>query len=267
MHVLVADRLNPMVRRDLDEAGWGWLDRSGHLRLMAGHVEIDREISSLTGPEPTAPDPLARRTGLAVALALLSSSDGCSLRRLAQQAGVSLGAGHATTRQLTESGLLDEGRRRDPDLFWAFAAHWRVRWFHLASGPLPDIPEASKRLLRMRFEEPDAPGWAEVGDVAARAHGARVAGDASPRLYVPDQRALTWALRTWGEAREEATAHLAVAPTPNATRGRTDEETGYEWPVARPIVVALQLASDNSSRSREVLTAWGPATIGLDGVW
>lgn len=267
--ILVADRLDPLTRRALEDAGWGWLDRSGHLRVMAGSVQIDRTIESLTGPEPTPPAPLARPTGLAVALELLSSTGDDSLRSLARRAAVSLGAAHATITQLKESGLLEDNRRRDPDLFWAVASHWRVRWFPLASGPLPGIHEATRRLLRMRLDDPAAPGWAEVGDVAARAHGARVAGDAAARLYVPDQRALTWALRTWGEAGDPtaATAFLAVAPTLNATTRREDASTGSEWPVARPIVVALQLASDGSSRSREILAAWDVEEMGLARVW
>lgn len=266
--VVVVDQLDSQARMTLQEAGWGWLDRAtGHLRVMAPSVQIDRDVPGLSGPDTSLPDPLARPTGLAVALELLLSDEQRSLRHLATAAGVSLASAHVAVNGLEELGLLVDGRRSGPRLFWAVAERWRVRWFPLARGPLPGIPESVRNLLRMGFEDRTGEGWAEVGDTAAQAFGARVAAESVPRLYVPDQRALTWAIRTWGEAVDEqaATSHLAVPPTPHAVRRRV--EGGGEWPLASPIVVALELASDGSSRSREILEDWTKLPPGLQRVW
>lgn len=267
--VLVADQLDPGARRALQDAGWGWLDRSGHLRLMAGPLQIDRPVPNLSGPDPTPPQPLARPTGLAVALELLRGEQPRSIRELAGRSGVSVGAAHSAAKELRDAHLLDGMRRRDPDLFWAVADHWHVRWFALKTGPNPGIPEATRRLLRMRFDQRELPGWAEVGDLAAQVYGARMAGDTPARLYLPDERALTWALRTWGEAHEDrsATASIAVAPVTNAVMHRRNEPTRREWPLAQPIVVALNLASDPSPRSREILDTWDTSRAEVDRVW
>lgn len=256
LRVLVADHVDPGLRLELEAAGWGWLDRSGHLRLVRGGLQVDRRLSNLIGPDTAPIDPFARPTGLAVAVCLLEGSGNGSVRGLATAAGVSTGAAHSALTDLATLGLLEEGQRRDPDLFWAVAARWSTRWYALASGPGPDIPASVQRLLRFGFDDASSPGWAEVGDRVAQAYGARVAAEAPPKLYLPDQRALTWALRTWEPARDDraATAWLTVPPTKSATSGRVD--LGNAFLAARPIVVALDLAADGSPRSREVLEDW-----------
>jgi hypothetical protein len=267
VRVLVADQLDPGVRKALKDAGWGWLDRTGHIRIMAGPVQIDRAIPGLLGPDPSRPDPLGRPTGLAAALELLSSEEPRSVRALARASGVSVAAAHSTLTELETVGLLSEGRPRHPDLFWAVADRWQIRWFALAREPATDIPPPTQALLRMRLDDVDLPGWAEVGDRAAQAFGARVAAESAPRLYVPDRRALTWALRTWGEATEAhaASSSIAVPPTTRATTQRSKVDDG--WPCARPLVVALTLASDGSARSREILAGWDRLPGGLQRVW
>lgn len=254
--VLVADHVDPGLRMELEAAGWGWLDRSGHLRLVRGGLQVDRRLSSLIGPDTAPIDPLARPTGLAVAICLLEGSETDSVRGLASAAGVSTGAAHSALTELTTLGLVEDGRRRDPDLFWAVAARLSTRWYALGSGPGPDIPASVQRLLRFGLDDVTAPGWAEVGDRVAQTYGARVAGEGPPRFYLPDQRALTWALRTWEPARDAraATAWLTVPPTKAAASGRMD--VGNDFLAARPTVVALDLAADGSPRSREVLEDW-----------
>lgn len=267
LRVLVADQLDPGARKALKDAGWGWLDRTGHLRIMAGPVQIDRPVPSLLGPDPRPADPLRRPTGLAVALELLSSDTPASMRALARDAGVSVAAAHATVGELARSGLVTEGRARHPDLFWALADRWPLRWFPLVAEPTPKIPSTTRALLRMRLDEPHLPGWAEVGDRAAQRFGARVATEGPRRFYLPDRRALTWALRTWGEAAEERSASclIAVPPTSHATTDRVDD--GGDWPGARPLVVAVDLASDGTPRSREILDGWTPPPEKLRRVW
>lgn len=268
LHVLVADRVDPGLREQLQQSGWGWLDRSGHIRLVRGPLQIERDIPSLLGPDVTPMDPLDRPSGLAVALCLLETETGGSVRATAQRAGVSVGAAHRALQGLRSLGLIDSGGRRDPELFWAVAARWRTRWHALATGPNPGMAQPVQRLLRMGFDDPDAPGWAVAGDAAAQAFGARVASEGPLRLYVTDQRALTWALRTWDASTDDrdATALLAVPPTPSAVAPRVDLLTS-EFMYARPVVVALDLASDGSSRSRAVLEGWDPTGGGAARVW
>jgi hypothetical protein len=265
--VLVADQLDPGARKALKDSGWGWLDRTGHIRIMAGAVQIDRAIPGLLGPNPSAPDPLGRPTGLAVALELLGGCELPSIRALARESGVSVAAAHATITELAMIGLLSEGRPRHPDLFWAVADRWQVRWFPLAREPGTDVPQTTQALLRMRLDDVELPGWAEVGDRAAQAFGVRVAAEGAPRFYVPDRRALTWALRTWGEASEDraGSSSVAVPPTVRATAQRSHAASG--WPYARPLVVALALASDGNARSREILASWDQLPEGLQRVW
>lgn len=266
--VLVVDQLDSQARMLLHEAGWGWLDRaSGHLRLMAGPVQIDRRVPDLGGPTTTLPDPLSRPTGLAVALELLISDERRSIRRLASAAQVSVASAHDAVTGLEQLHLVADGRPHDQRLFWAVAERWRVRWFPLARGPLPDVSDPVRALMRMGLEDPEAEGWAEVGDAAAQAYGARVATTFAPQLYVPDQRALTWALRTWGQTSDDrlATTFLAVPPTPRAVRDR--RESRSEWPLAHPVVVALSLAADGDRRSRDVLDGWTELPQGVTRVW
>ena len=45
--VLVADRLVPASRQALNDAGWGWLDRRGHLRLRSGPLILDADLPSM----------------------------------------------------------------------------------------------------------------------------------------------------------------------------------------------------------------------------
>jgi hypothetical protein len=118
----------------------------------------------LVGPDPQPPEPLRRRTGLAVALELLSSDEPTPVRTLARAAGVSVAAAHATLGELARSGLVTDGRARHPDLFWAVADHWRLRWFPLVSEPTAQIPSTTHALLRMRLDEPGLEGWAEPTD-------------------------------------------------------------------------------------------------------
>jgi DNA-binding transcriptional ArsR family regulator len=275
-HAVVADRLGSSQRRLLVQAGWGWLDRSGHVRLREGGIAVDREIESLLGPDPTPPDPLGRPSGLAVALTLLREpSRVFTVREIARSVDLSAGAVSTALSELEENGLLHRGRRpRVPDLFWEVAARWRVRWFGLADRPRPSIDQSVGDLMQFGFDDVRAPGWAATGDLAAQVYGMRiVATGEAPRIYVPSQRALTWAVRTWGEAHTSSVGatHVGVPPTTEATRGRVDHPSlsdAVGWPLASPLVVALTMASDPDPRSREVLATWDPAPeLEVTRVW
>jgi hypothetical protein len=273
--VVVADRLGPAQRDLLEQAGWGWLDRSGHLRIQAGTVFVERPIPSLRGPVPTLSDPLTRPSGLAIALASLADPHAeLTVREIAVAAQVSVGSASETASELQQIGLLDRARRPAvPELFWEVAAKWRVRWFPLARWPRAELEAGVERLLQFGFGT-SGPGWAEVGAIAAQSYGVPVvASGEPPRLYVPTQRALTWAIRTWGEAHEvsEGAVRVAVPPTGFAVRNRQERPHANSldgWPLASPLVVAVTMAADRDPRAREVLQGWNPSVeVGQPRVW
>lgn len=260
--VVVADWIDPGLREELERAAWGWLDRTGHLRLIAGGFHIDREIHPLVPPEVRPSHPLRRESGLAVAIELLErkaslprgETGDATVRAIAEAAGVSVGSAHRAITELTSLALLDEDGWPRSSLFWMASREWVVRWFPVSRLPTPEVSETVQRLLRFQLDDLDAPGWAEAGDGAAATYGAPIATESQPRLLLPDRRALTWALRTFGEATDErsASAFVAVPPTAAAVHRR---RPGTPWPLARPMVIALALAS-SGPRGREALDHW-----------
>lgn len=267
--VLVADLIGKEQRRVLAENGWGWLDRSGHVRLVVGGVFIDRDIDSLLGPETTVLDPLVRASAVSVAFLLLREpTRRWSVRTLASAAELSVGAVSEARQGMEESGLLDERRAPTTELFWELASRWKPRWYGLRDTPTADLDPLVARILRMELADLDLPGWGEVGASAARGYGAPVFGEEPPRIFLPSQRALTWAMRTWGESRDgaEPTAHVAVPPTVLATRWRTPT-SARGWPAASPLAVALELADGRDPRGREILDGWSPPQELQARVW
>lgn len=260
--VVVADWVDPELRDELARAAWGWLERAGHLRLIGGGFHIDRQIDPLLGPDAQPPNPLRRESGLNVAIELLelrssvpSTTDwDVTVRTVAAASGLSVGSAHRALTELTELALLDEDGAPRPPLFWSVAQEWTVRWFPLLRPPAPEVSETVRRLLRFGLDDLHEVGWAAAGDGAAAQYGAPVIAEGPPRLLLPDRRALTWALRTFGEATDErsASAFVAVPPTVAAVRRR---HPTTPWPLARPIVVALGLAS-SGPRGREALEQW-----------
>lgn len=260
--VVVADSIDPDLRDELSRASWGWLERTGHLRLIAGGFHIDRDIDPLLAPAVQRRNPLRRESGLAVALELLalkaSAPPGTewrvTVREVAAASGVSVGSAHKAITELTDLGLLGKDGMPRSSLFWSAAREWVVRWFPLSKRPVPDVSETVQRLLRFRLEDLAEAGWAAAGDGAAAAYGAPIVAEGPPRLLLPDQRALTWALRTFGEAADErsASAFVAVPPTEAAVRRRHPRRL---WPLARPVVIAIELAS-SGPRGREALEQW-----------
>ena len=80
-------------------------------------------------------------------------------------------------------------------------------------------------------------------------------------FYVPDQATLRRAVVLLGRAlsRSVASCAVQVAPVEAVCSRRVDLATNpYEWPLAHPVFVALDLAQD-SGRGREVLDAWTPS--------
>ena len=82
--------------------------------------------------------------------------------------------------------------------------------------------------------------------------------DTPPDLYVPDERVLSWLLARSVVAADwpHRTVSVAVAPTPLVCDPRL-RHPGDEWPLAHPVVVALDLATDRG-RGRQVVDEWDP---------
>lgn len=267
--LVVADRLAEHTRDVLRERGWGWLDRRrGQLRLWAPGLRLDAVLPAparpTAGTEARVRNPFSA-SGRRLALWLLLHPDEpASPRAIAREIGVSAGQISNLLRAFGAEALL----RRDrsplvPELFWALADHWRPRRHALLALPSAEqLAEAS---------ELKAKQWV-VGDTcAAAAYGAPVAvREGYPcDLYVPDQRALSWLLNRCDPAPDATKRGATVAVAPVALvhdrRFTRPDPSGGPWPLAHPVVVALDLAADRA-RGREVLEAWEPPA-GVTRVW
>jgi hypothetical protein len=109
------------------------------------------------------------------------------------------------------------------------------------------------------------------GGVAAAAMGAPIVigSAAPPDFYVPTAALLSRAIRRLGESEfDHRGATLAAAPSPLVTRLRRNADSmaapGLHWPLAHPVVVALDLAQDRA-RGQEILAEWNPE--GAIRVW
>lgn len=254
--LLVSDRITSDARRLLEESGWSYLDRRGHLRLRAPGILVDTEVlpTGLPGQVSDPREPLAGAAGLAVAYRLLVLPD-----RPATPTKSGTGFAPSTVsvalRRIRDAGLIDsEGRPILPELFWALAERWRPRRRWLAQAPDPSEDGS----------DPAGPGWRLTGTSAAVELGAPVVASGSPLdLYVPGPAALSIALRRHGLAPDPAVAAASVAVPPVAAV--TDlpvSRTAGGWLLAHPVAVALELAQDRG-RGREILQDWSS----VERVW
>lgn len=267
--VLVADEITESTRQLLRDEGWGYLDRRGRLWFSAAGVRInDTELAAMPreGTLGRPAEPITGRAGLGVALQLLMHPDrAAGVRELARAVGCSPSSAHAALARLRDAALVEpDGRPLVPALFWAVVEVWRPARYPVAREPAPgDI----------RMDTDEGSGWVVSGDVAAAAWGAPIAvGSASPPdLYAPTTRDLRQAIRRLGEASwadRAATVASAgvVAVTSEGERQHQSLATPWlHWPLAHPVVVALDLAQDKS-RGREILEDWGSPS-GYTRVW
>lgn len=260
VRLLVGDRLVPRVRDQLRDGGWSWLDRRGHLYLMAPGVLVDTDVAPLSDVSRRARPVLETDVGLDVATALLTEPNRkLSIRALVAFTGRSLGAVHQSVRGLTDDGLVGPGGLPLlPELFWEVTARWRPRRTALTVAPDP----TDERLAGQLGLLAPAGGWVLCDTLAANAYGAAavVRGDHPPDFYVPDERAIRVARQVLGDASslERRRATVALAPA-TWTCLRPVELPGPRttWPAAHPVVVALDLSVD-AGRGREVLDGWTP---------
>lgn len=264
--VVIADRIAERSRQTLREHGWGWLDRRrGHLRIWVPGLRIDSPVTPTRGRDevrpPTNPFTPAGRT---LALWMLAHPDvPASPRALHRELGISAGQVSNLLRAFDAASLV----RRDrtplvPELFWALVEQWWPRRHGLAALPSHAELAASPELQVDR--------WVLTDSVAAVRFGAPlvVRPDAPPDLYVPDERVLSWLLARSVVAADwpHRTVSVAVAPTPLVCDPRL-RHPGDEWPLAHPVVVALDLATDRG-RGRQVVDEWDPTPAsGIRRVW
>lgn len=263
--VLVGGRISQAVREELKDAGIGFYDARGHMRLMRPPLRVDapaRPKSDDVGP--VTHDPLAHAGGLDVALYLLDEPaflERFSLRRLAGALERAPSTVSNALRALRDDYLVDEHNRPlVPDLFQAVLRHWHPKRTPLGGMPRPNEGRLNERLQLNLHNVSLTPGWAVADAHAAAAWGAPVVLDTTspPDFYVPSTRALNTARTSYGTTsygRHICTA--AVAPAPFVVRYRSDlsTTTGSVFPVVRPVIAALDLASD-PGRGRETLEAW-----------
>jgi hypothetical protein len=248
--LVVADRISEPGREELRRAGWGWLDRRGHVRVWTPGVRIESPIGVGTGStRARLADPWTT-VGLEVALAALIDPEArVTARRVAPRIGRSVGATHEIIARFVEVGLVGPNTKQPllPELFWETAAHWPddgwqpvpVGLEELAASVGPDI------LVR-------------VDERAATLGGARIpaVGDLPARCYVPSAGALRRALRL---ADRERATRCWVRRSPVAylpENGDHPPDADHPWRVAHPIVCALRLGRD-PARGKEIVDAWG----------
>jgi hypothetical protein len=244
--MLVADRVTAEAKDRLADAGWGWFDRRGHLRLRSPGLLVDTNVPATTR-ESTAPaEPIRGRAGIAVAYRLLTHPEEPVSTTRSGLGFAPSTISEAQTR-LRAAGLIDDaGIGVTPELFWALAERWAPERSWLAEQPDPDAS--------------DTAGWCVTGTVAASELGAPVVSiGATPDLYVPGPVVVTIAARRYGVARDAgvAVASIAVAPATEVTN-ETRPPMHQRWPLADPVAVALDLAQDRA-RGREILEDWSPS--------
>jgi DNA-binding transcriptional ArsR family regulator len=263
--LVVGDRVTETARRLLTEHRAGYYDLRGHLALRSASVVIDAEVEPVSGRAERT-HALSGTAGLEVATALLMEpARGWAVRELARRLGRSASTVSEVLSALRESGLVDDRHRVEgTELFWQVADRWPANRIYLAQLPMPGGDATIMRPLRLGLDDAEnTTGWALTDSAAAAVYGAPLAVRTGQLLdfYVPDQVTLRRATTLLGAAssRSQARCAVQVAPVRAACSQRVDLATNpFEWPLAHPVFVALDLAQD-AGRGREVLGAWTPA--------
>jgi hypothetical protein len=194
----VGDLVTAAAQDALREAGWGWLDRRGHLVLRAKGVHIDADVSA--DERPTAGTPAHTISGMAAiswaAALLMSPEDPPAMREVARRLSLSHSAIVAAAKKLKAASLVRaDGRPLVPELFWALAEEW-----HPAPVALAELPPAgdAKTYGALEVNLDEGPGWAVAGTIGAAAirpggddgehlvmtHATQGAEDGHPRFVV-----------------------------------------------------------------------------------
>jgi hypothetical protein len=260
--ILVADELSEASRKLLREHGWGYFDRRGRLWLRINGVTInDTELQPQPRHRSDAPgaNPLTGRVALGMALWMLMHPDEIAgVRALSRELECSPSTAHDAMKRLKGAALVrPDNAPLLPELFWAVADVWRPERHYVVRAPAPDDAATTFGLGE------DGPALVISSDVAAAAWGAPVVVQSGARadFYVAPA-VLQRAVRRLGPASEtEAGASLAAAPIRAVWKEAFDHPSRatpwLHWPLAHPVVVALDLAQDRS-RGREIIADWDP---------
>lgn len=262
--LVVGDRVTETARRLLIEQRAGYYDLRGHLALRSANVVIDADVEPVLGRAERA-HALSGDAGLEVATALLMEpAAGVAVRELARRLGRSASTVSDVLAALRRAGLVDDRHRvKGTELFWQVADRWPAARAYIARLPIPGDLAAITNPLRLGLDDAENTiGWALTDSAAAVAYGAPLAVRTGQLLdfYVPDQAIARRATALLGGAssRSQARCAVRVAPVPAACSHRVDLVTNpFEWPLAQPVFVALDLAQD-AGRGREILSAWTP---------
>jgi hypothetical protein len=262
--LVVGDRVTETARRLLVEHRAGYYDLRGHLALRSASVVIDADVEPVSGRVERT-HALNGSAGLEVATALLMEpAAGVAVRELARRLSRAASTVSEVLAALRLAGLIDDRHRVEgTQLFWQVADRWPATRTHLARLPAPGHNATMAKPLRLGLHDAEnTAGWALTDSAAAVAYGAPLAVRTVQLLdfYVPDQATARRAATLLGAAssRSQARCAVRVAPVPAACSHRVDlAASPFEWPLAHPVFVALDLAQD-TGRGREILDAWTP---------
>ncbi len=262
--LVVGDRVTETARRLLVEHHAGYYDLRGHLALRSPNVVLDADVEPVSGRVERT-HALSGSAGLEVATALLMKpAAGAAVRELARRLGRSASTVSEILAVLRRAGLIDDRHRVEgTQLFWQVADRWPATRVHLAQLPMPGDNDTTTKPLRLGLHDAEnTTGWALTDSAAAVTYGAPLAVRSGQLLdfYVPDQAILRRATTLLGAAasRSQARCAVRVAPVSATCSHRVDAASNpFEWPLAHPVFVALDLAQD-AGRGREILEAWTP---------
>ncbi|MEO6627040.1 MAG: hypothetical protein ABIP03_00575 [Aquihabitans sp.] len=252
--LVVADRLSEPGREVLRNAGWGWLDRRGHLRVWAPGLRLESPFGD--GSSARRASAISRASnpwttvGLEIAVAsLIAPADQVTARRIAPRIHRSVGAVHELIARFTEVGLVGPTTRLPllPELFWETASHWPDNGWLLLPIAIDELAAKVGPTSLLRVDERAATlGGALIpaaGDLPARCYVASAGLLRRARGLVDrDQPTQTWVRRA------------PVTWLPENLDHPPDDL--HPWRVAHPVVCALRLAVD-PSRGREIVETWG----------
>jgi len=265
--VVVADRIAADAKQSFRKAGVNYFDRRGELRIVEPPIVIDTVVDSKLPIAVSRAGSLNSQVAKEVAIVcLLTPDQPRGAREAARYIDRAPSGASSAMAGLRVDGLLTSaGEAMIPDLFHELLTVWRRRTVPLAA--LPEPGRRSTERLGLGLDEPeDSMGWALTDTLAAASWGMPIVarGDHPPDFYVPSESVLRAACSLLGEATDPAgrACTVAVAPVRLACLRRIDhsETTGERWPVAKHIVVALDIAQDRA-RGLEAPQPWQPEGI------
>lgn len=254
--MVVADRISEAGREVLRAAGWGWLDRRGHLRLWATGTRIDSPLPDAARPGRSVTAEPWTTVGLEIAVAALCQPETpVAARRLAGEIGRSVGATHELIGRFVDVGLIGPKTRLPllPELFDETAARWPDDGWTALAAPIAEVADRVGPGELVRVDERAATlGGAQIAaanDLPARCYvGSAAALRRTRALAVgTDRSGADGPTRTWVRS-----APVRWLPT----NEEHPPDDAHPWFVAHPIVCALRLARD-PARGREIVDAWG----------